>query len=86
MDEEFEPIDKLEEICVFLDGLALKYEVHYHDDGEFSFLKDGEASIKIPNPYTARTMFIDLQDEFSLFFSEEWHDHYSPEEDRFQGK
>lgn len=83
MAKEFEPIDKLEEICVLLDELALKYEVHYHDDGEFSFLKDGEASIEIPNPYTDRTMFIDIQEEFSLFFGKEWHDHYSPDKNGF---
>lgn len=84
MDNEFEPLDKLEEVCALLDELTMKYTVHRHDEGEFSFLKDREASIEVPNPYTDRTMFIDLQDEFSLFFGKEWHDHYSPDEDRFQ--
>ena len=76
MDDEFDPLDKLDEVCELLDGLSVKYEVHWHDDGEFSYLNDDEAAIKIPNPYTVRTMFIDFQDEISLFFGEEWHEHY----------
>lgn len=69
---------------MLLDELALNYEVHYHDDGEFSFLEDGEVSIKVPDPYIDRTMFIDFQGEISLYFGTEWHDHYYPEESSFQ--
>lgn len=76
VDDEFEPLDKLEDVCALLDELSVKYEVHRDDEGGFSYLKDDEASIKIPNPYTDRTMFIDFQDEISLFFGAEWHEHY----------
>lgn len=76
MDDEFDALDKLNEVCRLLDGLSVNYEIHRHDEGEFSYLKDDEASIKISNPYTDRTMFIDFQDEISLFFGKEWHEHY----------
>lgn len=82
--KEFVPVDRLDEICGLLDCLGCKYTVHRSDENEFSFLKDGEASVKIPNPYTERTMFIDFQDEISLFFGDEWHAHYSPDEEGFQ--
>ena len=84
MYEEFDPVDKLDEVCALLDKLTVKYEVHYHDEGEFSFLADGEVSIKVPDPYIDRIMFIDLQGEFSLYFGEEWHDHYYYDNDGFQ--
>lgn len=84
MNDEFEPIDKLDEICALLDELEVKYEVHYQDEGEFSFLADGEVSIKVPDPYIERIMFIDLQGEFSLYFGEEWHDHYYCDNEGFQ--
>ena len=74
--DEFEAWDKLDEIRGLLDGMNIKYEVHRHDDEEFNYLKDNEICIKIPNPYSDRTMFIDLQDEISLFFGPEWHEHY----------
>lgn len=78
MDEfdEFESWDKLDEIRLTLDKLNVKYEVHRHDESEFNYLKDNEICVKIPNPYSERTMFIDLQDEISLFFGVEWHAHY----------
>lgn len=79
--KEFVPVKKMEEICNLLESLGCKYTVHRNDEDEFSFLKDGEVSVKIPNPYTERTMFIDFQDEISLFFGGEWHCHYSSEED-----
>ena len=76
MNDEFEPLDKLGDVCELLDKLGVAYEVHRHDEGEFSYLKDDEVSVMIPNPYTDRTMFIDFQDEISLFFGKEWHEHY----------
>lgn len=76
MDDEFESVDKLGDICSLLNSLGCVYTVHRHDEGEFFYLKDGEVSIKIPNPYTDRTMFIDFQNEISLFFGKEWHEHY----------
>ena len=76
MDDEFEPLEKFDEVRVLLDELGVMYEVHRHDEGEFSYLKDDEVSVMIPNPYTDRTMFIDFQDEISLFFGKEWHEHY----------
>lgn len=82
--EEFEPIDKLEDICRLLDDLGCKYKVHRHDDGEFSYLDDSEVSVKIPNPYDDRTMYIDLQGEISLYFGEEWHAHYYADEHDYQ--
>jgi len=82
--KEFVPVDRLADICGLLEGLDCKYTVHRNDEDEFSFLKDGEASLKISNPYTERTMFIDFQDEISLFFGDEWHGHYSPDEESFQ--
>lgn len=83
MDEEFETIEKLGAVQDLLDELSVKYEVHRHDEGEFSYLKDDEVSIKIQNPFTDRTVFIDFQDEISLFFGEEWHEHYYPYNDYF---
>lgn len=83
MDNEFEPLDKLGAVTDLLDELAVEYDVHRHDEGEFSYLKADEVSIKIPNPFTDRTMFIDFQDEISLFFGEEWHEHYYPCNDYF---
>ena len=82
--KEFVPVDRLDDTCGLLDSLGCKYTVHRNDEDEFSFLKDGEVSVKIPNPYTERTMFIDFQEEISLFFGDEWHDHYSPDEECFQ--
>ena len=78
MDNEFEPLEKTGDVCDLLDELAVKYEIRHHDEGEFSYLKEDEVSIKIQNPFTERTMFIDFQDEISLFFGEEWHAHYFP--------
>lgn len=88
MDEfyEFESWDKLNEIRGLLDGMNIKYEVHCHDEGEFSYLSDNEICIKIPNPYTDdtnRTVFIDLQDEISLYFGAEWHEHYCLNEEDY---
>ena len=83
MDNEFDPLDKLGVVQDLLDELAVKYEVHHHGEGEFSYLKDDEISIKIPNPYNERTIFIDFQEEISLFFGEEWHEHYYPCNDYF---
>lgn len=83
MDEEFEPIEKLGTVQDLLDGLSVKYEVHRHDEGEFSYLNDDEVSIKIQNPFTDRTVFIDFQDEISLYFGMEWHEHYYPNSDCF---
>ena len=74
--DEFESWDKLDEICALLDALSVKYEIHRHDGDEFSYLNNGEICVKIPNPYSERTIFIDLQDEISLFFGPEWHEHY----------
>ncbi|MDE7399881.1 MAG: hypothetical protein K2N06_10185 [Oscillospiraceae bacterium] len=76
---EFESWDKLDEIRLILNRLNVRYVVHRHDDEEFSYLNDNEICVKIPNPYTDdtnRTVFIDLQDEISLFFGAEWHAHY----------
>lgn len=82
--DEFKSLDKLDEIRGILDEIGAKYEVHSHDDGEFSYLVDDEICIKIPNPYSERTMFIDLQDEISLFFGPEWHEHYYLTEEYFE--
>lgn len=76
LEDEFNAVDKLKDVCGLLDWLSVKYEVHRHDEGEFSYLSNGEISIKIPNPFVDRTMFIDFQDEISLFFGKEWHEHY----------
>lgn len=83
MDDEFEPFDKLSDVCDLLDELSIKYEVHKHDNNEFSYLNEDEISIKVPDPFTERTMFIDFQDEISLFFGEEWHEHYYPSNNFF---
>lgn len=82
--DEFKSLDKLNEICLVLGKLNVKYEVHRHDDGEFSYLSDNEICVKIPNPYSDRTMFIDLQDEISLFFGPEWHEHYYLTEEYYE--
>ncbi len=74
--DEFESLDKLDEIRAILEGLNVKYEVHRHDEEEFKYLEGNDICVKVPNPYSDRTMFIDLQDEISLFFGPEWHAHY----------
>lgn len=78
--ENFNDI-KSAEVCAFLDNLGVRYEFHRRDDGEFKYLKESEVSVKIPNPYAERTMFVDFQNEISLFFGEEWHEHYYPNDD-----
>lgn len=85
MDEfdEFESWDKLDEICEILDRLNVKYEVHRHDEEEFKYLEENDICVKVPNPYSDRTIFIDLQDEISLFFGPEWHEHYYLTEESF---
>lgn len=83
MNDEFKALDKLDTVCDLLDELSVKYEIHRHDDGEFSYLADDEAAIKIPNPYADRAIFIDFQDEISMFFGEEWHEHYFLLNDHF---
>ncbi len=77
------PVVRLEDICALLDGLGCRYTLHQNDEDYFSYLKNDEVSVEIPNPYTERTMFIDFQDEISLFFGEDWHCHYSPDEECF---
>ncbi len=83
MNDAFDPLDKLGDVQDLLDELSIKYELHRHDEDEFSYLKDDEVSIKMQNPFTERTAFIDFQDEISLFFGEEWHEHYYPYNDYF---
>lgn len=82
--DEFESWDKIDEIRLILDELNIKYETHFYDDEEFDYLNDNEICVKIPNPYSDRTMFIDLQDEISLFFGPEWHEHYYLTEEYFE--
>ncbi len=36
VDDEFEPLDKLDKVCELLDELAVRYEVHRHGEGELS--------------------------------------------------
>lgn len=74
--DEFESWDKLDEIRAILDEIGVKYEVHRHGEEEFKYLEENDICVKVPNPYSDRTMFIDLQDEISLFFGPEWHEHY----------
>lgn len=74
--EEFDALGKLDEICGLLDELNCKYEIHERDGGEFSYLEDGDVCVKIPNPYADRPMFIDIQQEISLYFAD-WHAHYT---------
>lgn len=81
--EEFDSVDRLDEIRGILDGLNVKYEVHRHDEEEFKYLEENDICVKIPNPYSESTIFIDLQDEISLFFGPEWHEHYYPNEEFF---
>lgn len=82
--DEFDSLDKLDEIRAILDELNVKYEVHRHDEEEFKCLKENDICVKVPNSYSDRTIFIDLQDEISLFFGSEWHDHYYLTEEDFE--
>ncbi|MCM1165607.1 MAG: hypothetical protein NC299_06755 [Lachnospiraceae bacterium] len=82
--KEFAAENRLADILALLDGSGCKCMVHRNDEDEYSFLKDGEVSVEIPNPYVERAMFIDLQDEISLFFGDEWHGHYYPDEEGFR--
>lgn len=77
---EIDVLDRLGDVCALLDKMLVKFEVHRHDDSEFSYLKDSEVCVKIPNPRVERAIYIDFQDEISLFFGKEWHEHYSPDE------
>lgn len=83
MNDEFKALDKLDDVRNVLDALAVTYEIHSRDEGEFSYLKADEVSIKILDPFADRTIFIDFQDEISLFFGEEWHEHYFLLNDHF---
>lgn len=79
MGEKFEPAEKLVEIRALLDELAVKYEVHFHDEGEYSYLGDGCVCVTAINPNVDRPLFIDLDDEFTVSFGRAWHTHYDPE-------
>lgn len=64
--ENFNEI-KSAELCSLLDRLGVKYELHRCGDEEFKFLEDGDISVKIPNPYAERTIFVDFQEEIFAF-------------------
>lgn len=83
MNEEFEPAEKLGEIRVLLNELAVKYEIHYHDDGEYSYLEDGCVCVTVINQNADRPLFIDLDDEFTVSFGRAWHTHYDPDPEGF---
>ncbi len=83
VDEDFEPIEKLGEIRALLDEADVKYEVHYHDDGEYSYLEDGCVCVTVIDPSADRPLYIDLDDEFTISFGRAWHTHYDPDPEGF---
>ncbi len=83
MDEELEPTEKLGEIRALLDKLEMKYEVHYHDEGEYCYLEDGCLCVTVINKNADRPLFIDLDDEFTISFGRAWHTHFDPDPEGF---
>ncbi len=51
-----------------LDEAAVKYEIHYHDEGEYSYLGDECVCVTAINPNADRPLFIDPDDEFTVSF------------------
>lgn len=83
MDEDFDPIEKLDEIRALLDDLAVKYEIHYHDEGEYSYLEDGCVCVTVINQNADRPLYIDLDYEFTIAFGHAWHMHFDPDPEEF---
>lgn len=67
MEEDFiDACDVLQELCGLLSGY--RYELHYHDNGEYEYLNETGVCITIFNPYSENKMYIDLQEEFTLSY------------------
>lgn len=79
MDEDYEeivPVDKMDDLCGLLTGM--EYEIHRHDEEEYSYLKGDDVCITVINPYDKRKMYIDLEEEFTITF-DAYHAHYEPD-------
>ena len=76
MEEDFiDACDVLQELCGLLSGY--RYELHYHDNGEYEYLNETGVCITIFNPYSENKMYIDLEEEFTLSYGA-YHEHYYP--------
>ncbi len=67
-----------EKICGLLDSLSEKYSLHTNKEEEFKGMSDDTISIKLVN-VAGEEMFIDVDDEITLYFGG-WHSHYYYEE------
>lgn len=73
--EDMNPIDKIDDLCQLLTGI--EYEIHRHDEGEYSYLTEDFVCITVINPYTGQKLYIDLEEEFTITF-DAYHEHYAP--------
>ena len=73
----------VEKICGILDSHGEKYSLHTNKEEEFKGMSDNTISIKLVNG-TGEEMFIDVNDEITLYFGG-WHMHcYYEEFDEFK--
>ena len=82
---EINPTDKKQDICLLLQELNCKYELHRKNeadsDDEYKYLQENDICITVKNPYGKYPMYIDLENdgEFTLSYYK-WHSHYYGEE------
>lgn len=82
MEEDFiETHVALQEFCDLLNGY--RYELHYHDEGEYEYLDETGVCITISNPYSENKMYIDLEEEFTLSYGT-YHGHYYPDDNGYK--
>ena len=74
--EDIDPVNKIDDLCKLLTGI--EYEIHRHDEYEYSYLNEDSICITVINPYTGQKMYIDLEEEFTITF-DAYHAHYSPD-------
>ena len=79
--EDITPVNKLDDLCKLLTGI--KYEIHRHDEGEYSYLDENSICITVLNPYTGKEMYIDLEEEFTITF-DAYHEHYGPDSNEYE--
>ena len=81
MEDDIIPSEKLQDIQKILSN----YEVfvYTNKDKDYDWLSSGHYSIKVKNKSNGPDMYIDLEDEISVFFGD-WHNHYYPSEEYYE--
>ena len=81
MDPYIDPVNKLNDLLTLLNNCEV--EINDNKKEEYKYLADNHLSLKVINKENDNYMYIDLEDEFSLFFGD-WHNHFYPEEEYYQ--